>query len=113
MEWASKHDVWFAIILALALGVAVDFFRIGSRLRDGIRHIQNRMAEQSVFLLTKRIEQLQIYQKKARVRTVDLPFCISDDLPGADRILVGRRMLDIFALARAENTSPNRRRSRS
>lgn len=58
--WAVMFAVPFAIIFA----VIVDILAIGSRIRERIRRLQNRWAEQSVSLLAERIQLLQKYQKQ-------------------------------------------------
>jgi hypothetical protein len=58
--WAAGLAIVFAIIFA----VIADILRIGSRTREGIRHLQNQWSEQSTSRLTKRIAQLKDYQRK-------------------------------------------------
>jgi len=66
----AKHReeiVWaiaLAIPLAVICAVIVDFFALGSRSREALRHFRNRMAEQSTSRLAKRIEELRDYQKR-------------------------------------------------
>jgi len=54
----------FALIFGLIFGVIVDIVGIGSRFREAIRELKNRMSERSTTLLTLRIQQLKDYQKK-------------------------------------------------
>jgi hypothetical protein len=60
ISWAAGLAIVFAIIFA----VIADILRIGSRIREGIRHLQNQWSERSVSLLARRIAQLKDSQKK-------------------------------------------------
>jgi hypothetical protein len=53
-----------AVPFAIIFAVIVDVLAIGSRTREGIRHLRNRLSEHSDSLLAKRIESLQKYQKQ-------------------------------------------------
>ena len=57
-------DVGLAVIFALIFAVIVDILAIGSRTREGIRHLRNRWSEHSDSLLANRIRLLQKYQKQ-------------------------------------------------
>jgi hypothetical protein len=60
IAWA----VGLAVLFAAVFAVIADFFAIGSRSREALRHFRNLMAEQSTSRLAKRIQQLQDYQKR-------------------------------------------------
>lgn len=60
---SRKEDLIGAVTLALIFAIIVDFLGVGSRLREGVRGIKNRMAERSILLLKTRIRQLQDYQR--------------------------------------------------
>jgi hypothetical protein len=60
----DRHWIDFvvAIVLALVFAVVADLLQVGSKLRGSIRHIKNRLAEQSVKRLQKRIKELADYR---------------------------------------------------
>src|SRR5450631_3114164 len=60
IDWLINH--WPDLLVALVLGVMVDLFRVGSILRNSARRIKNKLAEQSVARLRKRISKLESYR---------------------------------------------------
>ena len=59
-----KEEIAWAAVFGLVFAVILDILGPDSRIRTAIRHFRNRWAEHSVSLLTKRIRQLQDYQKQ-------------------------------------------------
>lgn len=59
-NWMAGH--WQDVLLALVLGILVDILRLGSVIRGGLRHIDNKLSEHSTLRLTKRIAQLEKYR---------------------------------------------------
>jgi hypothetical protein len=60
IAWAVGLAAFFGILFAAVF----DLFSRDSRVRAVIRHVKNRMSEQSILLLTQRIEQLERYKKQ-------------------------------------------------
>lgn len=52
-------DIGLAIVLAVVFAIIADLMRIGSRIREAIRHFKNRLAERSVARLRARIKYLE------------------------------------------------------
>jgi hypothetical protein len=59
-----REEIGWAVGFALIFAVIIDILGIGTRSREGLRYLRNRMAEQSTSRLAKRIEQLRDYQKR-------------------------------------------------
>jgi hypothetical protein len=64
--YIAKHreEIGWAVGLAAFFAIMADVAAIGPRCRDALRFVGNRVAEQSTSRLTKRIQQLQDYQKR-------------------------------------------------
>jgi hypothetical protein len=60
IAWAVGLAAFFGILFA----VVFDLFSRDSRVRAAIRHVNNRMSEQSILLMIQRIEQLERYKKQ-------------------------------------------------
>ena len=63
--WLLEH--WPDVVIAIVLAVIADLLRIGSAIRSGARQIKNRLAEQSVERLRKRIADLEKYQNTVKL----------------------------------------------
>lgn len=63
---AHKEEIVWAIILALIFALIVDFIGVGSRLRAGVRELNNRWAERSAQNTITRIRHLEEYQTNLR-----------------------------------------------
>lgn len=59
-----REEILWAAVFAVIFGVIFDTFSPESRTRAAIRYFRNRWAEHSVSQLTRRIRELQDYQKK-------------------------------------------------
>lgn len=62
----DKH--WVEIVFALVFAAIVDSLHVGSLLRSGVRHINNKLAEHSAKQLRARIEALERYKNVLAVR---------------------------------------------
>ena len=51
-----------AVFFALVFAIVVDLLRVGSRIRDFVRFIRNKLSEKSVARLQKRIKELEKYR---------------------------------------------------
>lgn len=60
-------DVAVALVAAIVFAIVVDALRIGSLLREGVRHAKNRAAEYSVSHLRRRIAQLSRIRDKVQL----------------------------------------------
>lgn len=54
--------VALAVFFALVFAIVVDLLRVGSRIRDFVRFIRNKLSEKSVARLQTRIKQLEKYR---------------------------------------------------
>lgn len=65
LEFCAHHssDLMFALLFA----IIADLLRIGSLIRSGLRKMKNRLAEQSVARLRKRIIELEQYRETIRL----------------------------------------------
>ena len=52
----------FALFFALVFAIVADLLRVGSRIRDFVRFIRNKLSEKSVARLQERIKQLEKYR---------------------------------------------------
>ncbi len=59
-----REEIGWAIVLALIFAIIADILGIGTRFREALRQLRNRIAEQSTSRLGKRIEELRDYQKR-------------------------------------------------
>ena len=62
MRWWP--DIVLAVGLAAVFAVVVDLLRVGSRIRNGTRHLKNKLSERSVARLRKRIAELEQYRDR-------------------------------------------------
>ena len=60
LDFFAHH--WLDIALAVVFAIVADLIRIGSLIRAGVRHVKNRLAEQSLARLRKRIDELEKYR---------------------------------------------------
>jgi hypothetical protein len=60
--WIVAHetDLAIAAVFALLFAVFVELVGIGSLIRNGVRHLKNKLSERSAKLLRRRIKQLEI-----------------------------------------------------
>lgn len=57
-------DIVLAAGVAVVFAVLVDLFRVGSQIRNGTRHVKNKLSERSVARLSKRIAELERYKNR-------------------------------------------------
>lgn len=58
------EDIMWAALFGIFFSLIFDILNPQSRTRAGIRYLNNRWAEQSIYLLTRRIEELEKYKKQ-------------------------------------------------
>ena len=66
--WQFVVEHWteliFAVVFAIVFGVIADFVQPASRLRTAMRHLKNRLAEQSAARLRTRISETEHYRNR-------------------------------------------------
>ena len=62
-----REEIGWAIVLALIFAIIADILGIGTRFREALRQLRNRIAEQSTSRLGKRIENCAIIKKGSRL----------------------------------------------
>jgi len=65
LEFSIHH--WQEMVFALIFAALADLLRLGSAIRTGVRHIRNRLAEQSLTRLRNRIVELERYREILRL----------------------------------------------
>src|ERR1035441_2627961 len=68
-DFVVQHwtELVFAVIFAIVFGVLADFVQPASRLRAAIRHLKNKLAEQSAARLRTRIAETERYRDRVAV----------------------------------------------
>jgi hypothetical protein len=59
------HEIWIALVFAIIFAAIADLTRIGSRIRETVREVRNKLAEASTVRLATRIRRLE--QSKEQV----------------------------------------------
>jgi hypothetical protein len=65
-HWVVNHqtELWIGAVFGAFFALIFDLVSVDSRIRAGIRHIKNKLSEQSVSRLRKRIEQLEAQRNR-------------------------------------------------